>query len=1030
MKNKARGNTGVVAYVRRQRPTLFVWLYAYGLVLVFYYLFFQYLWKVISPTNTFHLVDQIVNGGEQRIDIHDMLLSTQRLHKNGRVIMRREEFESAANVTSLYHKRTLEILVFFPIQGLDDSRRQNEKMDIERYVIEAWNWIADVENRVKSARPTSLRIVAFAESAEQCYPDFQGQRLSASFTCLPLPAECIHPDFHIPTMNCIFSTAQDLATPSELLFYANSDIIFHPDTISAISSILEEFDEEERVAIVGQRTEIDYEALSFPFSSPGLQEVFAHAECDGVLYSPYGLDYFIMTPGTFPHDYPPYLLGRWRWDSALLADLVVTNDVATGEEIISTRRLLGRGPLNHAFTPFLGSYIIHTVDATQTILAIHVGITTDFTPEHYSNRVGSTYNDEMVNQKLGEGYFLGRTDNTHFVQVLDDALLYRVLPRITPANMTEVIPLRRGIRVPAHALHKERSLVQLVLVYPGEASEALKLACIAVANNNGDGLPPHITFLAFDEKSYQDLEARYPNAVIYEPMDSVNLVENERLDSQRMARKAVRRLVKDKATVVLVEASNPHWSMGRVEEPSRMGKVIDGFVRTCDITLFDTDLFSVRPTSGGLRYLEFMEWCESSESRSFFLENVANLSADESQFFAGSMNACLKGLKDGAVIVESEDFQQVSVCEIDEHMPSPSPLSRDISQGRLWTWDTGKQQCTIRRQEETVDSETRAMRSVISRATPVDDTLHVIVAVSNPCGLTSRYTLAEKTIAQMEMDAKSSTTIYVVEIAYGDEPFRLTNQTHSRHLQLRTPIPLWHKENMVNLAAEKLLPRNWKAVAWVDGDVEFDNPSWALDTLKLLNGHKDVIQLFSHAVFMDATKNTQAIFTGYAYNFVRGREYEGTGNDLWHPGFGWAYSRAAFDQAGGLYEREISGHGDGVIAHCMKGSYDWDSYYMKFSSQGHRDAILAYNASCGGLRMGYTPGVVRHLYHGNYADRKYVERRLVFDEFHFDPKQHVERDGESGVLVPSKTFPENLLGALKESCYKKTDDGDLSLFIL
>jgi len=618
--------------------------------------------------------------------------------------------------------------------------------------------------------------------------------------------------------------------------------------------------------------------------------------------------------------------------------------------------------------------------------------------------------------------------------------------------MTEVIPLRRGIRVPAHALHKERALVQLVLVYPGEASEALKLACVAVANNNGDSLPPHITFLAFDEKSYQDLEARYPNAVIYEPMDSLNLMGNERLDSQRMARKAVRRrvkdkgnerlhsqrmarkavrrLVKDKATVVLVEASNPHWSMGRAEESSRIGKVIDDFVRTCDITLFGTDLFSVRSTSGGLRYLQFMEWCESSESRSSFLENVANLSAVESQFFAGSMNACLEGLKDGAVIVESEDFQQVSVCQIDEHMPSPSPLSRDINQGRLWTWDTGKQHCIIRQQEETVDSETLAMKSVISRTTPVDDTLHVVVAVSNPCSLTSRYTLAEKTIAQMELDAKSTITIYVVEIAYGDQPFRLTDQTHSRHLQLRTPIPLWHKENLINLAVEKLLPQHWKALAWVDGDVEFDNPSWALDTLKLLNGHKDVIQLFSHAVFMDAAKNTQATFTGYAYNFVRGREYEGTGNDLWHPGFGWAYSRAAFDQAGGLYEREISGHGDGVIAHCMKGSYDWDSYYMKFSSQGHRDAILAYNASCDGLRMGYTPGVVRHLYHGNFEDRKYVERRLVFDEFHFDPKQHLERDGASGVLVPSKTFPENLLGALKESCYKKADDGELSLFLL
>ena len=49
-----------------------------------------------------------------------------------------------------------------------------------------------------------------------------------------------------------------------------------------------------------------------------------------------------------------------------------------------------------------------------------------------------------------------------------------------------------------------------------------------------------------------------------------------------------------------------------------------------------------------------------------------------------------------------------------------------------------------------------------------------------------------------------------------------TNANNKKHLQLNTNnIPLWHKENMINIGIRKLLPNNWKAVAWIDADIEF-----------------------------------------------------------------------------------------------------------------------------------------------------------------------------------------------------------------
>ena len=134
------------------------------------------------------------------------------------------------------------------------------------------------------------------------------------------------------------------------------------------------------------------------------------------------------------------------------------------------------------------------------------------------------------------------------------------------------------------------------------------------------------------------------------------------------------------------------------------------------------------------------------------------------------------------------------------------------------------------------------------------------------------------------------------------------------HLQLKTDIPIWHKENMINLGVKYLLPKSWKAFAWIDADIEFENPSWALDTLKILNGSKDVVQLFSHAVDMDREKNNLNIFNGFGYSFTKQKKYTTKGTDYWHPGFAWAITREAYEKIDGLYDKGILGSGDSIMA--------------------------------------------------------------------------------------------------------------------
>ena len=122
---------------------------------------------------------------------------------------------------------------------------------------------------------------------------------------------------------------------------------------------------------------------------------------------------------------------------------------------------------------------------------------------------------------------------------------------------------------------------------------------------------------------------------------------------------------------------------------------------------------------------------------------------------------------------------------------------------------------------------------------------------------------------------------------------------------------------MINLAVNYLLPKNYKAFAWIDADIEFDSNSWALDTLKILNGCKDVVQIFSHCIDMDKDETNLNIFNGFGYSFSKNKKYTSKGLDYWHPGFAWAMTRKAFDQINGLYDKSILGSGDNNMALCF-----------------------------------------------------------------------------------------------------------------
>jgi len=261
----------------------------------------------------------------------------------------------------------------------------------------------------------------------------------------------------------------------------------------------------------------------------------------------------------------------------------------------------------------------------------------------------------------------------------------------------------------------------------------------------------------------------------------------------------------------------------------------------------------------------------------------------------------------------------------------------------------------------------------------------------------------------------------VVELAYEKQKFYVSEKSNPNHLQIQTnQAPLWHKENMINIGVQKLLPKNWKAFAWIDADVEFENPNWALDTLKVLNGCKDIVQLFSHAIDMNKDENVMSIFSSFGFQYTKNKIYGIGGiSNFWHPGFAWAMTRKIYDKIGGLYDLSILGSGDHNMALSLIGK-SMKSINNK-TSDGYKKSILNYGKSLINIRLGYIPGVIRHYFHGSKTNRKYAERWEILVKHQYDPNIHVTKN-DQGLLIPTKQCPKQLLDDIMEYFIVRNED--------
>lgn len=286
-----------------------------------------------------------------------------------------------------------------------------------------------------------------------------------------------------------------------------------------------------------------------------------------------------------------------------------------------------------------------------------------------------------------------------------------------------------------------------------------------------------------------------------------------------------------------------------------------------------------------------------------------------------------------------------------------------------------------------------------------DNTLHVIGVISNPARYNSRYRLARKWIKQME--STPNVKLHMVECAFGDRHHEVARPGD---LKLRTSSEIWIKENMINLGARHLLPLDWKYLAWVDCDVEFRNPGWALETIHQLQ-HYPIVQPWQSACNLGPTGNISKSFDSVGYKIhlgaspfgKDGKRYSGDPYIFGHCGYAWACTRRFWENVRGLIDFAILGSADHHQAMGCRGLYSHSVHSaMKgpFMENCHAWQTRAMQSTHG--IIGYVNGRIEHSFHGSMSKRNYVGRWDILIKHKYDPNSDIRYDDQGLIQIVGK----------------------------
>jgi hypothetical protein len=273
-----------------------------------------------------------------------------------------------------------------------------------------------------------------------------------------------------------------------------------------------------------------------------------------------------------------------------------------------------------------------------------------------------------------------------------------------------------------------------------------------------------------------------------------------------------------------------------------------------------------------------------------------------------------------------------------------------------------------------------------------------ITAYFNPVGYRSRrdnYRLFRKRLGL---------PLVAVELGFGGR-FELRPGDADILVQVDGGAVLWQKERLLNLAVEQLPPA-CRQVAWLDCDIVFEDPAWIGAAGRLLEDFP-LAQPFDRLVHLRRGERPEtatppeplALRRSFASRWQAGElsadifaRPEATYEHRCTCGMAWVIRRDLL-QRHGLYDAMILGLGDKHIAAAAAGRAA-DASMAAELAPAHTRHYLQWATTFGqdiAGAIGHLPGRLYHLFHGDLANRHYLQRYRGFAGWDFDPARDLAR---------------------------------------
>lgn len=280
-------------------------------------------------------------------------------------------------------------------------------------------------------------------------------------------------------------------------------------------------------------------------------------------------------------------------------------------------------------------------------------------------------------------------------------------------------------------------------------------------------------------------------------------------------------------------------------------------------------------------------------------------------------------------------------------------------------------------------------------------TLWGITCYFNPCNYKRRY---QNYIAFRKASKTQGLNLLTVELALDDQDYQLNNNDSTIMIQVRSKSTLWHKEQLLNIALDNL-PKECTKVCWLDCDLIFENSNWIQETSNLLNKFV-FVQPFDTVCNLDIKGNVTQKTDAYAKSL--GGTY----------GFAWAAKRDFLNKTGGFYAYNIVGGGDNFI-NTLLGKWTGERY-----GNVQKEHIKNYIDQCPKIQrkdIHFTPGSVKHLWHGSTHNRRYKKRHEILRDNDFDPDKHIKLN-DYNCLEWSSSAPNKLKVQVRKYFKERKED--------